>query len=239
MSPNRSQHPPSRAPHIVQSLSDMNLSASSLLSLSSESRTGSVSMSSSRSISYGTSSAVDDGVAATSTTSHLPAELLQHIFSSLPRQTLLQVMFVNKWYFENGNMVLYQHVDIANDDPYIGLTLDILEGSSTLAKGIVRARLTTRTSFGPSNARSGARWIQPNFFRHSANLRSLHLRGCPFSDSRQWQNFTETLRRVCVNLVDIHLEHMAQGIPARDLPMSGLTRFSWHPESSTLHVKSP
>lgn len=181
----------------------------------------------------------DSGVTVPFNVLHLPREILQHIFSFLSRRDLLQATFVNKWCSQNGNPILYQHLDLSSDDPHVCLTLDILMNPPTLSKGIVHARLTTRAPSRPRNPDSGTPWIQPDFFQLSTNLRSLHLRGCPFLNLQQWQTFGQTLQRFCINLVDIHFEHMADDLLVGEFPLSGLTRLSWHPESGTSHVRSP
>ncbi|KAH9474364.1 hypothetical protein JR316_0012822 [Psilocybe cubensis] len=129
----------------------------------------------------------------------LAPELLANIFSSLPRRDLAHVVRVCKSFNLSGCLLLYQHIDLRSNDLYLEYTLDFLRGHESIDQKIVSAVLTTMP---PTliQTQQVYQWIAPDIAKRWINLRSLELRGYPFSNGPGSDRFVYTLHSCCHQL---------------------------------------
>ncbi|KAF8965733.1 hypothetical protein BDZ97DRAFT_1918020 [Flammula alnicola] len=162
----------------------------------------------------------------------LPAEVLQESFSYLTRQELLNAIPVCRSFATSGRLFLYQSIDLRSDDPHVDCTISLLRSHRKITVRILHATLTTRP---PVGARP---WINPDFFVHSVNLKSLELRGFPYPLQNDQDIFNRTLRVGCPKLESFTYRPGVVTFPESGFGLAGLKCVSWQSELATIELRT-
>ncbi|KAF9483264.1 hypothetical protein BDN70DRAFT_990451 [Pholiota conissans] len=161
----------------------------------------------------------------------LPTELLEEAFSYLSRQELQSLIFVCKRCADVGRPLLYQYISLESGQENVQHTLNLLYREPTIAIKISDAVLTTEPPIGD------VPWILPDFFSYSVNLRSLELRGFPFSQPHDQGIFNKTLQTKCPKLVKFSYYPGAVRFPESGFELSGLRCITWQSSLATIDLK--
>ena len=128
-----------------------------------------------------------------------PNEVLGAAFSFLHRRDLTSVVRVCRCFHVEGQIFLYQSVELSNESPNVQETIALLRTLPVGAYVREVALITTGSHTPPA-------WFSPNIVQNWVNLRRLELSGIPFT-SQDIHIFRAALQEHCRGLQSLVYRH--------------------------------